>query len=99
MAYPAIQVQLSDCKSNFRIIVYAVYEVKQNQRSTKDEADQLGYNIRSMRRWCRQYLLNKDFYHTVNSTYQQGTTMAITRKTKSERQNQALMRWIKTTLI
>lgn len=87
LAYPAIQVQLSNCKSNFEIIAWAVYEVKQNQRSTRDVADQLGYNIRSVQRWCRQYLLNKDFCHTVNSAYQQGTTMAITRKTKSERKN------------
>lgn len=91
LAYPPIQVQLSSCKSNFGIIAWAVYEIKQNQRSTKDVADQLGYNIRSVQRWCRQYLLNKDFCHTVNSAYQQGTTMAITSKTKSERQNQALM--------
>ena len=95
LAYPSIQVQLSSCKSNFEIIAWAVYEVKQNQRSTREVADQLGYNIRSVQRWCRQYLLNKDFCHTVNSAYQQGTTMAITHKTKSERQNQALMRWIK----
>ena len=99
LAYPAIQVQLSSCKSNFEIIAWAVYEVKHNQRSTREVADQLGYNIRSVQRWCRQYLLNRDFCHTVNSTYQQGTTMATLHQTKSERQKQALMRWIKTTLI
>ena len=48
-----------------------------------------------MQRWCRQYLLNRDFCHTVSSIYQQGTTMGSLHRTKSERQKQALMRWIK----
>ena len=95
LAYPAIQVQLSSCKSNFEIIAWAVYEVKYNQRSTREVADQLRYNIRSVQRWCRQYLLNRDFCHTVSSIYQQGTTMGSLHRTKSERQKQALMRWIK----
>ncbi len=50
--------------------------MKQNHRSTREVAEQLGYNIRSVQRLCRQYLLNSDFCHTVNSAYQQGTIMA-----------------------
>lgn len=69
--------------------------MKQNHRCTREVAEQLGYNIRSVQRWCRQYLLNDDICHTVNSAYQQGTTMTTINQKKSERQKQALMRWIK----
>ena len=75
-AYPAIRNSLLNSRSNFEIIAWALYEVKQNHRSTREVAEQLGYNIRSVQRLCRQYLLNSDFCRTVNSAYQHGTTMA-----------------------
>ena len=56
LAYPEIQVQLDSCKSNFEIIAWAVYEVKQNQRSTRDVADQLRYNIRPVQRWRQLFI-------------------------------------------
>lgn len=69
--------------------------MKQNHRCTREVAEQRGYNIRSVQRWCRQYLLNDDICHTVNSAYQQSTTTTTINQKKSERQKQALMRWIK----
>lgn len=49
-AYPAIRNSLPNSRSNFEFITWAVYEVRQNHRCTREVAEQLGYNIRSVQR-------------------------------------------------